>query len=211
MSVDAAPEPFQPTVQQNYYYDNDFGFGNMQTMNEENYDNEPPLLEELGIDFSHIFNKILVVINPQKRIDSVLVNDADLTGPILFCFILSVFLLLKGRIQFGYTFGFFFAGCFLIYILLNLLNENPSTKISMTLVTSILGYSIIPLVFLALYSVFFNTKNTFGLILGVLSIIWSSFSASRFIELLLGSKDQRYIIMYPLLLLYATFAMITSF
>ena len=49
---------------------------------------------ELGIDFSHIFNKILVVINPQKRIDSVLVNDADLTGPILFCFILSVFLLL---------------------------------------------------------------------------------------------------------------------
>ncbi|KNB45798.1 hypothetical protein JH06_2420 [Blastocystis sp. subtype 4] len=81
----------------------------------------------------------------------------------------------------------------------------------MTLVTSILGYSIIPLVFLALYSVFFNTKNTFGLILGVLSIIWSSFSASRFIELLLGSKDQRYIIMYPLLLLYATFAMITSF
>lgn len=49
---------------------------------------------ELGIDFSHILNKILVVINPRKRIDSVLVNDADLTGPILFCFILSVFMLL---------------------------------------------------------------------------------------------------------------------
>ena len=49
---------------------------------------------ELGIDFSHILNKILVVINPRKRIDSVLVNDADLTGPIQFCFILSVFMLL---------------------------------------------------------------------------------------------------------------------
>lgn len=49
---------------------------------------------ELGIDFSHILNKILVVINPRKRIDSVLVSDADLTGPILFCFILSVFMLL---------------------------------------------------------------------------------------------------------------------
>ena len=56
MSVDAylvmltfssysAPEPYQPSVQQNYYYDNDFGFGNMQTMDEENYYNEPPLLE----------------------------------------------------------------------------------------------------------------------------------------------------------------------
>ena len=49
---------------------------------------------ELGIDFRHILNKILVEINPRKRIDSVLVNDADLTGPILFCFILSVFMLL---------------------------------------------------------------------------------------------------------------------
>ena len=50
LSTYSAPEPFQPTVQQNYYYDNDFGFGNMQTMNEENYDNEPPLLE--GIFFT---------------------------------------------------------------------------------------------------------------------------------------------------------------
>lgn len=87
--------------------------------------------------------------------------------------------------------------------------------------TSILGYSIIPLVLLALYSVFLSTKQCFsigltcrnilGLILGIFCVVWSSFSASRFIELLLGSKDQRYIIMYPLLLLYATFGMITSF
>ncbi|KAK8817645.1 hypothetical protein WA538_004363, partial [Blastocystis sp. DL] len=205
MSVDAPTEPFRPTVQTNNYYDNDFGFGNMQTMDEEDYEHEPPLLEELGIDFSHILNKILVVINPRKRIDSVLVNDADLTGPILFCFILSVFMLLKGHIQFGYTFGFFFMGCFLIYVLLNLLNEKPSTNISLTLVTSILGYSIIPLVLLALYSVFLSTRNIMGLILGIFCVVWSSYSASRFIELLLGSKDQRYIIMYPLLLLYATF------
>ena len=50
-----------------------------------------------------------------------------------------------------------------------------------------------------------------GLILGIFCVVWSSYSASRFIELLLGSKDQRYIIMYPLLLLYDTFGMITSF
>ena len=49
---------------------------------------------ELGIDFSHIFKKILVVINPWKVIDEPLINDADLVGPIIFCFILSLFLLL---------------------------------------------------------------------------------------------------------------------
>ena len=51
-------------------------------------------LVELGIDFSHILKKILVVLNPRKKIDPVLVNDADLTGPILFCFAISSLLLL---------------------------------------------------------------------------------------------------------------------
>ena len=51
---------------------------------------------ELGIDFSHILKKILVVVNPRRKIDSVLVNDADLTGPVLFCFLLSTLLLLVG-------------------------------------------------------------------------------------------------------------------
>lgn len=79
---------------------------------------------ELGIDFSHIFKKILVVMNPRKSIDQVLVTDADLTGPIIFCFSIALLLLLvrscfqsdyqRGRVQFGYTYGYFFAGCVLM-------------------------------------------------------------------------------------------------
>ena len=56
---------------------------------------ECPLIGvELGIDFSHIYNKIWVVLNPRARIDSVLSQDADLTGPILFCFLIALLLLL---------------------------------------------------------------------------------------------------------------------
>lgn len=86
---------------------------------------------------------------------------------------------------------------------------------------SILGYSMIPLLFLCLYSLVlsitfsfpfvFHFSNILGWIVSVLCILWSAFSASRFIELLLGSTDQRYIIMYPLVLLYAVFALITVF
>lgn len=36
---------------------------------DEDYDNEPPLLEELGINFEHIWSKTLAVIVPMKRID----------------------------------------------------------------------------------------------------------------------------------------------
>ncbi|CAN0056410.1 unnamed protein product [Ascophyllum nodosum] len=36
---------------------------------EEDYENEPPLLVELGINFEHIWSKTLAVILPTKRID----------------------------------------------------------------------------------------------------------------------------------------------
>lgn len=36
---------------------------------EEDYENEPPLLEELGINFEHIWSKTLAVILPTKKID----------------------------------------------------------------------------------------------------------------------------------------------
>lgn len=36
---------------------------------DEDYENEPPLLEELGINFEHIWSKTLAVILPTKRID----------------------------------------------------------------------------------------------------------------------------------------------
>lgn len=43
--------------------------GGMSVEDEEDYDNEPPLLEELGINFEHILSKTLAVILPTKKID----------------------------------------------------------------------------------------------------------------------------------------------
>ena len=36
----------------------------------EDFDNEPPLLEELGINWEHIFEKTKAVINPSQVIIS---------------------------------------------------------------------------------------------------------------------------------------------
>lgn len=43
--------------------------GTMVDDDEEDYENEPPLLEELGINFEHIWSKTLAVILPTKKID----------------------------------------------------------------------------------------------------------------------------------------------
>lgn len=43
--------------------------GAMVDEDDEDYENEPPLLEELGINFEHIWSKTLAVILPTKKID----------------------------------------------------------------------------------------------------------------------------------------------
>jgi hypothetical protein len=81
----------------------------------EGYDAEPPLLEELGVNFSHIKGKVssqipskwfgsraptlltfaqtLTVLNPLARVDQNIMDDSDLAGPILFFLLFGTFLL----------------------------------------------------------------------------------------------------------------------
>ncbi len=45
---------------------------------------------ELGINFDHIWQKTLTVLNPLKPADGSIMNETDLTGPVLFCIALGV-------------------------------------------------------------------------------------------------------------------------
>jgi len=48
---------------------------------------------ELGINFSHIRAKSMTVLNPFRRVDEHIMDDADLAGPLIFCFCFATFLL----------------------------------------------------------------------------------------------------------------------
>merc|ERR1712212_871451 len=48
-------------------------------------EDEAPLLEELGINFDHIYQKTVAVLNPWRTTDSAVINEVDLTGPFVFC------------------------------------------------------------------------------------------------------------------------------
>ncbi|KAG0649657.1 transport yip1 [Hyphodiscus hymeniophilus] len=67
----------------------------------EGYDGEPPLLEELGVNFNHVWSKTLAVLNPLARIDQNIMDDSDLAGPVLFFFLFGTFLLFSGKVHFG--------------------------------------------------------------------------------------------------------------
>jgi len=49
---------------------------------------------ELGINFGHIRDKSLTVLNPLQPVDERIMDDADLAGPIIFVFCFGTCLLL---------------------------------------------------------------------------------------------------------------------
>lgn len=69
------------------------------------YAEEPPLLEELGINFDQITQKTLAVVNPLRTTDANILKDSDLAGPLVFCLAFGCFLLLSGKVSFGYIYG----------------------------------------------------------------------------------------------------------
>lgn len=127
---------------------------------EIDFSDEPPLLEELGVNFDHIRAKLLAVVNPMRTVTKGDMDDADLAGPFVLCLALSFLMLARMNFHFGYVFGFFISGGVLLYFVLNLMaqqrKQQPSIDIARTF--SLLGYCLLPIVVLAAFAVLFDLQ-----------------------------------------------------
>jgi hypothetical protein len=174
-----------------------------------NFEDEPPLLEELEIYPDQILKKVMVVLDPFNS--SVPLGDYDLVGPLIFCLFLSFAMLFSGgKVNFGYVYGIAVWSCLMMYCLLWLMTNN-NNSVSLLSVASILGYSLLPVVILSTIGVFFTLKNKFGYSLAILAVGWSSLAASRIFMTITAEKDQRPLIAYPCGLLYAVFTLLVLF
>ncbi|KAI0342101.1 Yip1-domain-containing protein [Trametopsis cervina] len=169
---------------------------------------EPPLLEELGINFPHIRAKSLTVLNPLRRVDERIMDDADLAGPLLFIICFGTFLLFSGKPQFGYIYGVGLLGSGSIYTLLNLMSENG---IDAYRVASVLGYCLLPMVGVGALSVMITLDGMIGYLLSTLSVLWCTWSASTIFVAVLRMSEQRLLVAYPIGLLYGCFALLSVF
>ncbi|KAG6841880.1 hypothetical protein C0991_005610 [Blastosporella zonata] len=169
------------------------------------FEGEPPLLEELGINFQHIRAKSLTVLNPLRGVDARIMDDADMAGPIIFVFCFGICLLFvrmtritiiyssyppqSGKPNFGYIYGVGLFGSAAMYTLLNLMSERGVSAISVMMVLD----------------------GTFGYLLSILSILWCTYSASGIFVAVLQMSDQRLLVAYPVGLLYGCFALLSVF
>ena len=174
----------------------------------EDLENEPPLLEELGVNVEHILAKTKAVLTPLKAFDEHLMDDTDLAGPLCFCLLLGFSLLLTGKVHFGYIYGFGVFGCVSMSTLVNLISPSP---IDTWRAFSILGYCLLPVNFLSVIAIVFNLQGSFGLILAIFTISWCTAASTRLFERSCDMREQRWLIAYPTALLYSCFVMLTIF
>ncbi|RKF73377.1 Protein transport protein yip1 [Golovinomyces cichoracearum] len=197
----------------------------------EGYEGEPTLLEELGVNFSHIRSKTLAVLNPLTHIDQHLMDDSDLAGPILFFFLFGTFLLFSGKVHFGFIYGLALLGSVSLHIILSLMSpppadsihatrsQPPSPQSSLQLTSSltfprslsVLGYCLLPLVFVSLVGVILPLQGMGGYILTTAAIIWCTYSSSGMFCAVGRMHDMRGLVAYPLALFYVGFGVMGVF
>ncbi|KPI84212.1 hypothetical protein ABL78_6728 [Leptomonas seymouri] len=176
-----------------------------------NPEDDLPLLEELGIFPRHILDKACAVLNPfRMSVDAA--KDTDLAGPILFAFSLALLLSLRGKIQFSAIYGLFVLGVGFFKILLSLM-QSKGGGAPLQLVVSTVGYGLLPTVLLALVRTICSWLLTRRSVLPLtlLMTVWSAWCGSALVAKGLSMEEQRYLVLYPMLLFYAAFDALTVF
>lgn len=182
----------------------------------DDYENEPPILEELGINMQHILLKTRAVVLPFSKLGVTAQQvmheeDNDLAGPLVFALLLGGELLLTGKFSFSYIYGFCMFGCCSMTLVLNLMSPRP---VSIWTVASILGYALLPVNVLAIIKIFLvhlAKLARLGDLVAVLTIAWCTVASTRLLEQKCDMRAQRYLLAYPIALLYSAFVMITIF
>ncbi|XP_036598090.1 protein YIPF5-like [Trichosurus vulpecula] len=173
-----------------------------------NFEDEAPLSEELGINFDHIWQKTLTVLHPLKVADGSIMNETDLARPMVFCLAFGATLLLAGKIKFEYIYRISAVGCLGMFHLLNLMSM---TGVSFGCVASVLGYCLLPMILLSSFVVIFSLQGMVGIILTAGIMGWCSFSASKIFISALAMEEQQLLVEYPCALLCGVFALISIF
>ncbi|KAF2107927.1 hypothetical protein BDV96DRAFT_616672 [Lophiotrema nucula] len=196
----------------------------------EGYEGEPPLLEELGVNFSHIKLKTLTVLNPFGRIDQHIMDDSDIAGPILFFFIFGTSLLLSGKLHFGYIYGLALLGSISLHTILSLMSppltaaeaaaqqdhghrgvSHFESSLTFFRSASVLGYCLLPLVLVAMVGIVVPLDGLFGYLLTSMAIIWCSYSSSSMFTVVGRMSSMRGLVAYPMVLFYGSFGIMAIF
>ncbi|CAM8889100.1 hypothetical protein QQ045_027037 [Rhodiola kirilowii] len=175
-----------------------------------NFEDEPPLLEELGINTKQIWNKTVSILMP-FRINSKLHEDADLSGPFLLIVAFGLFQLLAGKIHFGIILGWVTVSALFLYVVFNMLAGRQG-NLDVYRCLSLIGYCMLPMVILSALALFLPQGGMVIFGMAAVFVIWSTRVCTRLlVELASCGEEHRGLIAYACFLIYVLFSYLVIF
>ena len=204
------------------------------------FPDEPPLLEELGVDFSQIARRAKSAMNPlpsRKKHMRETSKDDDLAGPLVVFGLIATLHALQGKGHYGYILGWSAIASGLTCWLLNQLtaqnNNDAGENLSLSRTASVIGYNATSILFLSVVKAFVHsegssngsksssgggslsgTTNSFGILaFAFVCILQASSKASGLFLHGMGQcgEGKRLVVFYPMVLLYSLYALLTLY
>ena len=204
------------------------------------FPDEPPLLEELGVDFAQIARRAKSAMNPlpmRKKHTRETSKDDDLAGPFVVFGLIATLHALQGKAHYGYILGWSAIASGLTCWLLNQLtaqnNNDAGENLSLSRTASVIGYNATSILFLSVVKAFVHsegssngsksssgggsfsgTTNSFGILaFACVCILQASSKSSGLFLHGMGQcgEGKRLVVFYPMVLLYSLYALLTLY
>ncbi|KAK4833357.1 hypothetical protein QYF36_003373 [Acer negundo] len=154
------------------------------------FDDEEPLLDELGIHPDQIWKKTKSILNP-FRINPTVHQDSDLSGPIVLYLAFGLFQLLAGKLQFGVILGWIVVSSIFLYVVFNML-AGRNGNLDLHTCTSVVGYCMLPVVILAALSLFLPQGGAVRFAVSAVFVLWATrVSTNLMVSLADGGEEHR--------------------
>lgn len=174
------------------------------------FDDEEPLLDELGIHPDQIWRKTKSILNP-FRVNPTVHKDSDLSGPIFLYLSFGLFQLLAGKLQFGVILGWIVISSIFLYVVFNML-AGRNGNLDLHTCTSVVGYCMLPVVILAALSLFLPQGGLVRLVVTAVFVLWATRAAANLmVSLADGEEEHRGLIAYACFLIYTLFSLLVIF
>ncbi|OVA05992.1 Yip1 domain [Macleaya cordata] len=174
------------------------------------FEDELPLLEELGINTRQIWKKSTSILNP-FRVNANLHEDADLSGPFLFLMAFGLFQLLAGKLHFGIILGWVTVASLFLYVVFNML-AGKNGNLDLYRCLSLIGYCMLPMVIFSAFSLFLPQGGVVVFAMAGVFVLWSTRVCTRLlVELASCGDEHRGLIAYACCLIYLLFSLLVIF
>lgn len=213
------PFTYQAPGQQYYQYQQQPGwnaYGSAQAPGRPSgsLHDEPPILEELGIQIGPILRKSKNVLLAKVGDESL--RDIDMGGPLIFAASLAALHLLHGKLHFGVILGWSAVSCtffwFIIHQLAGLGSESEKECIDLYNCSACLGYCLLPMVVMNVAAVFLPHASSISMVLlGLASVYCALLAAKLVVKRARFMEGQLTTIAYPAFLYYVTLALISLY